>query len=78
MISKSKTLLFISLMILFLNSSVFSMEKRTNTYQQLETYFNTIKIINTHEHQMNPAFFKINKNHFYFLIFMSLVRLGIF
>ena len=40
--------------------------EKTNIYKRLEEYLNTIKIVNTHEHQLNPA--KVNNYNFYFVL----------
>jgi len=54
---------------------IFSCRKTTpDLYSDLIEYMNTIKVINTHEHQLNPAEYKGKKHNFYTLLDYSYLK----
>ena len=65
MIARFRIFIFVSFFTIFLSLTFNCDRGKTNTYKRIEEYLNTIKIVNTHEHQLNPP--KVNKYNFYFV-----------
>jgi hypothetical protein len=74
MYSKKRFIQFIIylLIVILLSSLTISCDRGTNTpYKRLRDYISTIKVINTHEHQRQPAEYAGQKHNFYTLLAYS-------
>jgi hypothetical protein len=63
----------IFVLILFCLTCNYNREKG-NTYKQIKNYINTIKIVNTHEHQRSSSEIETVKPNFYYLLFRSYLK----
>jgi len=62
------SLLRLILLFIFIFCTVNCSLKRATNHSELKEYINTINIIDTHEHQHNPADFPTQNHNFYYLL----------